>query len=142
MKLAPAENWEKIQIAKIRYYLKICCMWFSTGLIFKNFFKMVHVIKVNEGFWAYLSFFQQWLHGLIVTDLREIFLPWLQVIYLYNSEVAYNQSCVLSIQIKSQKLISTHINQVHILNGVRTLTNTLLSNNSKIRVSVTSRHLY
>ena len=75
-------------------------------------------------------------------DLREIFLPLLKVIYLYNGQVAYNQPCVLSIEIRSQKLISTRINYVHVLNAVRVLKSTLLSNKSTIRVAVNSRHFY
>ena len=64
------------------------------------------------------------------------------VLYLYIGEVAYNQPCVLSMQIKSQKLISTRVNHVHVLNEVRILINALFSNNSTIRVAVESRHLY
>ena len=78
-----------------------------------------------------------------VTDLREILLPLLKVIlYLYIGEVACNKPCVISIQIKSQKYISTRINHVHVLNGIRILINTLLSNSSTIRVAIKSRHLY
>ena len=77
-----------------------------------------------------------------VIDLHVIFLPLLKVICLYTGEVAYNQACVISIQIKSQNLISICINNAHVLNAVRILTNTLLSNNSTSRVAVKSRHFY
>ena len=57
-----------------------------------------------------------------VNDLHVIFLPSLTVIYSYVGEVAYNQVCVLFIQIKSQNLISTRINYVYLLNAMRMLT--------------------
>ena len=106
---------------------------------------MVPVIKIKIKIKILgISFlFPTMIEWVNVIDLREIFLPLLKVIlYLYIGEVACNKPCVISIQIKSQQYISTRINHVHVLNGIRILTNTLLSNNSTIRVAINSRHIY
>ena len=60
-----------------------------------------------------------------VIDLHVIFLP-LQKSYIYTLGKLRT--------IKSQNLISTRIYHVHVLNTVRKLTNTLLSNNSTGRL--------